>query len=205
MEKISLVRRRMDVAPTKAELRAKERLSWPSQEISSSTDDVTDSSFLSSEPPVVLALPEEDLSPAYEPVEKLAVEASPLEEEHLVNGHGTPMGKDISTELPPEVVESIWDTPHVGEGHNGQKHIIVEAQKDSASGNTVLKLQFTKPEDYLRLITSEEVCEMLHITKSTLYFFAHSGRLRSYRMGRGLRFRFSDVLDFLASCKVGRN
>lgn len=111
----------------------------------------------------------------------------------------------VNVDLSPQVLDEIWSEGYVGEGNAGQRHFIVEAEKERDSGSIVLKLQFMKPDYYLRLLTTEEVCEMLHISRSTLYGYARRGSLKTYRMGRGLRFRFQDVLDFLAGCKSGRN
>ena len=106
-------------------------------------------------------------------------------------------------DLGPDVMEQLWSEGHLDETASGKRHFIVEAEKDREDGRVVLRLQFMKPDYYLRLLTCDEVCEMLHISRSTVYGYAHSGALKTYRMGRGLRFRFQDVLDFLTGCEAG--
>ncbi len=109
----------------------------------------------------------------------------------------------LNVDLPAEVLDEIWSDGHLDETASGRRHFIVEAEKSRESGNVVLKLAFMKPDYYLRLLTTEEVCEMLHISKSTVYGYARNKDLKTYRMGRGLRFRFQDVLDFLTGCQAG--
>ena len=109
----------------------------------------------------------------------------------------------LSVDLAPEVLDEIWSQGPLAETASGGRHFIVEAERSRESNNIVLKLEFMKPDYYLRLLTTEEVCEMLHISRSTLYSFVHAEQLKTYRMGRGLRFRFQDVLDFLTGCQKG--
>ena len=108
----------------------------------------------------------------------------------------------MSLDLSPDVVDELWSGGHLDETAPGQRHFIVEAQKDRDGGKVVLRLQFMKPDYYLRLLTTEEVCEMLHISRSTLYGYARDKELKTYRMGRSLRFRFQDVLNFLTGCQA---
>jgi len=108
----------------------------------------------------------------------------------------------VSLDLAPEVVNELWSSDHLEETAGGRRHFIVEAEKNRDGDRVVLKLQFMKPDYYLRLLTTEEVCEMLHISRSTVYGYVHNKKLRTYRMGRSLRFRFQDVLSFLTGCEA---
>lgn len=47
------------------------------------------------------------------------------------------------------------------------------------------------------LITVKEVCELLSMKPSWVYDVAWKGDLPSYRMGRAVRFRRSDVIAFV--------
>jgi len=163
MEKISIVRRRLEASPTKAELRARQRLENPSAESLSGGSSVA----------------------------ALAGKTA--------QGEGS---GGVSLDLGPEVVDQLWSAGHLEETAGGRRHFIVEAEKERESDRVVLKLQFMKPDYYLRLLTTEEVCEMLHISRSTVYGYVRDKDIKTYRMGRSLRFRFQDVLNFLTGCQA---
>ncbi len=164
MEKISIVRRRLEVSPTRAEIRARRRLENPTGETFSGGSSVA-----------------------------------------ALTGQCDSSRQDSSAvglDLGPEVVDELWSAGHLDETSQGQRRFIVEAQKERENERVVLKLQFMKPDYYLRLLTAEEVCEMLHISRSTLYGYSRDKKLKTFRMGRGLRFRFQDVLNFLSGCQA---
>jgi excisionase family DNA binding protein len=166
MEKISIVRRRLEMAPTQAELRARERM-------------MQDAPGQVGDGPALAVLP--DLA-----------------------GHapGIRDAAEVTVDLSPDTREELWSAGHLDETAGGKRHFIVEAEQAKEDGRVVLRLQFMKPEYFLRLLTTEEVCEMLHVSRSSLYQYARTGDLRTYRMGRGLRFRFQDVLDFLTGSQT---
>ena len=49
------------------------------------------------------------------------------------------------------------------------------------------------------VINTEELCEMLHISKNTAYILIRSGELPAKRIGRVYRIRKQDVLQFMAA------
>lgn len=169
MEKISIVRRRMEVPPTQAELRARQRM------------------VLESAPGAPAG------APFGSAIATLPEIASTGEAAH---------GRAFSVDISSDVRDELWSGGHLEETPGGKRNFIVEAERSRADGHVVVKLEFMKPDYYLRLLTTEEVCEMLHISRSTLYQYSHSGEIRTYHMGRGLRYRFQDVLDFLTRCEV---
>lgn len=169
MEKISIVKRRLEVSPTRAELRARQRMESRSPEA------------LTGGTAMAALGPGNDTPPD--------------------QGASRPVTVDLSS----GVIDELWSADPIAETSTGARHFIVEAEKDKEGAHVVLKLQFMKPDYYLRLLTAEEVCEMLHISRSTLYLYAHSKELKSYRMGRSLRFRFQDVLEFLSGCEADRD
>ncbi len=174
MEKISIVRRRLEVAPTQAELRARQRM----DERRAPMDEGSTALAVLPEPP-------EGYEPFGSPSLRLTSE---------------PMTVDLSS----DAREELWSGGHLDETSTGKRHFLVEAERSRDDGQVVLKLEFMKPDYYLRLLTADEVCEMLHVSKSSLYTYSRKGALRVYRMGRALRFRFQDVLDFITGCQVGR-
>ncbi len=165
MEKISIVRRRLEMPPTQAELRARQRLS--------DTMPVGDSAL----------------------VPTTAAQAAVMRD-------AAAQDDAVSVELAQEARDELWTGGHIDETSGGKRHFIVEAEKVKEDGRVFLKLQFMKPDYFLRLLTTEEVCEMLHVSLSSLYQYARTGELRTYRIGKGLRFRFQDVLDFLTSTQI---
>lgn len=48
-----------------------------------------------------------------------------------------------------------------------------------------------------RLITTEELCELWSAKKSWVYDEVQAGRLRHVRLGKRLRFRMSDLNEYL--------
>lgn len=181
MEKISIVRRRLEVAPTQGELRARQRI----EERRIAPIEGSTALALLPEPP-------EGFPASFAP--------SPMDAPALMAAPSAPVSVDLS----PETREELWNATPLDETASGKRHFIVEAEQATQDGRVVLKLEFMKPDYYLRLLTAEEVCEMLHVSKSSLYVYSRKGQLRVYRMGRALRFRFQDVLDFITGCQVGR-
>jgi excisionase family DNA binding protein len=176
MEKISIVRRRLEVAPTQAELRARQRL--------------MDQASAPVDGSAALAL-------LTEPGDSAGIVSLPMPSEVVTT---EPLTVDLSEEAKAE----LWSGGHLDETPGGSRHFIVEAARDRQNDKIVLKLEFMRPEYYLRLLTTEEVCEMLHVSTSSLYHYARTGDLRTHRMGRALRFRFQDVLDFITACQIGK-
>lgn len=59
-------------------------------------------------------------------------------------------------------------------------------------------------EDPLELLTPERLAELLSVKKEWLYEQARTGDLPTVRLGRQLRFRRSDVMDWLDAQKAIR-
>jgi len=54
-------------------------------------------------------------------------------------------------------------------------------------------------EQWQRLLTVDDVAERLHVSRTTVYRLVESRRLRSYRIGRQIRFNKSDIDSYLAA------
>ena len=52
------------------------------------------------------------------------------------------------------------------------------------------------------LISPKELCRLLKVSRPWPYVMVKRGLLPCYRMGKVLRFRWSDVEAFLEECKV---
>lgn len=51
-------------------------------------------------------------------------------------------------------------------------------------------------------LSTGETARMLGITPRTLYRFLDEGRLKSFRIGRVIRCREEDVIEFIESCVI---
>jgi excisionase family DNA binding protein len=65
----------------------------------------------------------------------------------------------------------------------------------------LLVLKLEPPLDGKRLLSSDQVSEVLGVSRPYVYHLARAGKLPGYRMGRILRFEPGDVLDFLSNCR----
>jgi len=54
----------------------------------------------------------------------------------------------------------------------------------------------------VRWLTVEEVCQMLGLKKSRIYYMTHSGLIPHYKIGQTLRFRLDEIQDWLKSKRV---
>lgn len=62
-----------------------------------------------------------------------------------------------------------------------------------------------RPSHPFQTLTSEDVCEMLKISRSTLYKTVHEKNLPSFKIGSQLRFLLEDVIKYLEKCKSNTN
>lgn len=54
-----------------------------------------------------------------------------------------------------------------------------------------------------KALSTEDVANMLHVSKSMIYSLIRENKIRSYRVGRKVRFTESDVMEFIAHSKQG--
>lgn len=54
-----------------------------------------------------------------------------------------------------------------------------------------------RDEELEELLTTEQVLDILKISRRTLYRYVEKGALRAYKFGRDLRFKKSDVKAFI--------
>lgn len=57
-------------------------------------------------------------------------------------------------------------------------------------------------EDQKDLMTTEELCELLHVTRKTIYRWRMDGKLKAYRVGRQNLYAREDVEAFVRSKSV---
>lgn len=58
-----------------------------------------------------------------------------------------------------------------------------------------------RPSHPFQTLTTEDVCEMLKISRSTLYKTVHDNGLPGFKIGSQLRFLLEDVIQYLEKCK----
>lgn len=51
----------------------------------------------------------------------------------------------------------------------------------------------------IKVYTATETCELLKITKRTLYRYLEAGNIKGFRVGREYRFTEDDIKDFIES------
>jgi excisionase family DNA binding protein len=52
------------------------------------------------------------------------------------------------------------------------------------------------------LLEVREVCQILNLSRQSIYALVRSGKLRAYRIGRRWMFEESDIRTFMASVEV---
>jgi excisionase family DNA binding protein len=53
-----------------------------------------------------------------------------------------------------------------------------------------------------RLYTAEQVAELLSLKKKTIYGWAEQGRIPCYKIGKALRFRESELREFIEASRI---
>lgn len=56
-----------------------------------------------------------------------------------------------------------------------------------------------KADELEKMLTSQEVMEILQISRQALYRYIRMGELRAYKIGKSLKFRQSDLREFVES------
>lgn len=54
-----------------------------------------------------------------------------------------------------------------------------------------------KKEQAIKVYTTEEVCDLLHVARRTLYRYIQEGKIGSFRIGRGHRFTEDDIKAYM--------
>jgi excisionase family DNA binding protein len=53
-----------------------------------------------------------------------------------------------------------------------------------------------------QFLTAGQVAEILQVRKKTVYFWAEQGRIPAYRINKALRFRESDLQEFIDANRI---
>ncbi|MEN3006013.1 helix-turn-helix transcriptional regulator [Dehalobacterium formicoaceticum] len=56
-----------------------------------------------------------------------------------------------------------------------------------------------------KALSTQEVADMLHVSKSTIYDLIRKGEITSYKVGRKVRFTENDVQDYISRSKKGQS
>lgn len=72
---------------------------------------------------------------------------------------------------------------------------VIKAAKEIAPANT-------KDDEEQKLLTRNEVCNLLSITLPTLSKYITSGKIKAYRIGNHIRFKQGEVYHALTSIKA---
>ncbi|MFZ5519328.1 MAG: helix-turn-helix domain-containing protein [Candidatus Zhuqueibacterota bacterium] len=83
---------------------------------------------------------------------------------------------------------------------NGEEEAVVKVNRDD---NNKVIFQFNiKQHIPFKTLTSEDVCDLLKISRATLYKNVHERTIQCFRIGNQIRFLESDVLDYVKKCMV---
>ena len=103
----------------------------------------------------------------------------------------------ISVNLTPEQYDLIKSNRYVKYFLNGDTTgVSLDIQKHT-EGQIIFNFQFKKV-DIVRMLKAKHVCQMLQISNSMLMSLVKSKKIRSYKIGRLRRFLLQDVLDYLS-------
>lgn len=111
----------------------------------------------------------------------------------------------ISLQLTPEQSDAIRSGDFVRYLSNGTAEGAALSVREQADGQINLSFYFDRV-NTLRLLKSNQVCEMLQISRSYLGKLVRTQRLKSHKIGGLRRFALEDIIDFLAvtDCESSR-
>jgi len=83
---------------------------------------------------------------------------------------------------------------------NGEEEAVVNVNRDE---NNKVIFQFNiKQHMPFKTLTSEDVCDLLKISRATLYKNVHERTIQCFRIGTQIRFLESDILEYVKKCMV---
>ena len=108
---------------------------------------------------------------------------------------------DVSEELvlPISPEQSTRLKGAIGLQDSGRK--TVHAQFQAEKSLLILQLR-PAPPARIRLLSSNQVAQMLGVSRWTIYRYARQGKFQTYRLGRLLRFELDDVLGCLSARRI---
>lgn len=104
----------------------------------------------------------------------------------------------ISITMTKEQSELLKQSEYIKELLNGIKNDPALDIKMTPDGRLSLNYRF-KDSLMMRMLSPNQVCQMLQVSRSFLQNIIHENKIKSYKVGRMRRFLLEDILDYLSS------
>jgi excisionase family DNA binding protein len=104
----------------------------------------------------------------------------------------------ISITMTKEQSELLKQSEYIKELLNGIKNDPALDIKMTPDGRLSLNYRF-KDSLMMRMLSPNQVCQMLQVSRSFLQKIIHENHIKSYKVGRMRRFLLEDILDYLSS------
>lgn len=83
---------------------------------------------------------------------------------------------------------------------SGEEEATLKVNRDE-NNNVIFQFNIKQHLPF-KTLTSEDVCELLKISRSTLYKNVHEKTIPCFRIGNQIRFLETDVMDYVKKCMV---
>jgi excisionase family DNA binding protein len=203
MEKICIVKRRRENAQTEVKLVLPDNQndSFPSEIAVSNIAIDTRPEFSDKETEVKVILPDNQIDnlPSEVAISSIAIDTrSEFSDKKIVEEFMDKSSSVISITMTKEQSALLRQSEYIQELLDGMKK---DPSLDiTLSDDGYLSLNFHYNESLLlRMLSSNQVCQMLQISRSFLQKLVHEKKLNSYKLGRLRRFLLEDILEYLSS------
>jgi excisionase family DNA binding protein len=105
-------------------------------------------------------------------------------------------GHVVSITLTPEQSTMLQNSEYIQDLLSGAKTDPSMDVQHNTDGRLVLNFRLNQS-PLLRMLRSDQVCQMLQISRSFLQKLIYEKKIKSYKLGRMRRFLLEDILEFL--------
>ena len=97
-------------------------------------------------------------------------------------------------------LNSLFDYGELMKGSAEEANVKIYRNENN---QVVFRFMF-QPQKSLQMLTSEDVCNMLKISRRTLYKNVHNNEITSYKIGSQLRFLAEDIMEYFRKSKQNK-
>jgi excisionase family DNA binding protein len=203
MEKICIVKRRREYAQTEVKLILPDNLSdtLPSEVAISSIAINNHPEFSDNKTEVKLIMPDNlsDTFPQEVATSNIAIDTYPeFSDNKIVEEFMDKSSSVISITMTKEQSVLLQQSEYIKELLSGAKNDPSLDIKLNPDGRISLNYHFNDSL-ILRMLSSNQVCQMLQISRSFLRKIINEKKLNSYKLGRMRRFLLEDILEYLSN------
>ncbi|MBD3287941.1 helix-turn-helix domain-containing protein [candidate division KSB1 bacterium] len=123
--------------------------------------------------------------------DKAAADASPERSEHS-DLFDVTLSPEQTNEL-----NSLFNYCEIMKGSTEEANVRIYRNEKN---EVVFRFMF-EPKKSLQMLTSEDVCNLLKISRRTLYKNVHNNEITSYKIGSQLRFLAEDIVEYFRKSK----